>query len=114
MIVIYRVTDKKVRMTKAAIAAMEDKLCKSRIDRDGIVELFTTGQFNELKLLPTEYHNAPRLRIKHKTSEAFGYVVKPEDLGRTGRADQSVANSIRLWIVQNIGIDPKAFMIVSE
>lgn len=115
MIVIYRVTERKLpKVTKAAKVEMERKLATSRVNRPAIVDLFTSGAFDTLPTLPTEYRNAPRLRVVDGTAASHGWIVPSDDLGRTGRADQSVANSIRLWITKNLSVDPAAFAIVCE
>lgn len=116
-IVIYRSTDAKpVRITKAKAAAIAERLACARIQRPSLADLFLTGAFYSLAPLDSAERTTPALRQHRGTAKAKGYVVPAEELGRTGRADQSVANSIRLWLTKNLGdaLRPEDLTVVSE
>lgn len=113
VITIYKLTDKAVKMTKADKVAMERRLAVSRVNREAIVELFVSGQFNSLPTLPMEYRNSPALRTLDKIPASHGFIVPEASVGRKG-VSQSQANSIRLWITKNLNVDPAVFGIMVD
>mgnify|MGYP003338799100 CR=1 FL=1 len=47
-----------------------------------------------------------------RRAEAVGWIVPESCLGRVGVPSASVAESIRLWIKKNIGIDSETFSVI--
>lgn len=78
------------------------------------VEAFLRDGFYNLPALPTKVIDNKGLRLlKHRQD---GWVVPVGSLGRSGRADRSAVESIRLWIAQNMGhvVNPDHLAIVVQ
>lgn len=115
MLVIYRTDEKKAKkFTKAKKVEVEEAMATARVQRPELVEFFVTAAINELPVLPEQYRNAPRLRTLHKTADKYGWVVPASNCGRAVEVNQSTANSVRLWIKKNLGVDGSQFMLVVE
>lgn len=110
-LVIYRLANVKA-LTKAQKADIDRNMATARVTRDDIVNLFVSGDFKLLPILPVEYRNAPKLRRHDGVAKSHGYIVPLRNLGRPGTAN--VEQSVRLWIVKNLGIDPSAFQTSLE
>lgn len=115
IIVIYRTSDRKPRpLTKAQKLAIEEKLATARIQRPELLDFFMANTLATMEPLPEQYRNAPRLRTLHKTAKKYGWIVPVSCYGRGAAPTQSMVNSIRLWVKQNVGIDGDQFMLVIE
>lgn len=116
-IVIYRASDAKApRSNKAERAEADERLAIARVRRDSVADLFTSGAFYRMDPLTPAERTTPALRAHRGTAAAKGFVVPAEDLGRTGREDQSVANSLRLWVTKNLApyVRPSDLTVVFE
>jgi hypothetical protein len=100
-------------MTKAQLAsALKDIHRKVRVNRDTLTKFMLDGSFNKLPVYPQSTIDSPYKRWKEGVK---GYEISADDLGRVGEPSQSVANSIRLWVKQNLaeyGINPDAISVV--
>jgi len=116
-IVIYRASDAKApRSTKAERAEADERLAIARVSRDAVADLFISGAFYRLPVIEPAERTTPALRAHRGTAAAKGFIVPAEDLGRNHREDQSVANSIRLWITKNLSpyVRPTDLTVVYE
>jgi len=116
-IVVYLSHEAKApRITKAKAAAIAERLACARIQRPDVAELFLSGAFYDLAPLDPAERTTPALRAHRGTAKAKGWIIPADQLGRTGRADQSVANSIRLWITKNMAeaVRPADLTVVAE
>lgn len=111
-IVIYRRQDAKVkRLGKNQLAETVKRVNrKTRVKRDNVVSFFLEGGFNNLPVTPQSVIDSPYRR----EDEAKGWEIPAEDLGRIGEATPSAAESIRLWVKQNLGdyVNPDAVSVV--
>lgn len=115
MLVIYRTDDKKAKpFSKKRQVEVEEALATARVQRPDLVEYFSTAAINKLPVLPEQYRNAPRLRALHKTAKKYGWIVPASNCGRAATINQSTANSVRLWLKKNLGVDGDSFMLVVE
>lgn len=113
-ITIYRRQSVKVkRMGKVQLATALIAIGKrARVNRDALVEFFLCGEFNRLPVTPQSVIDSPVAR-----ENAQGWVLPVDCLGRKGEATASVAESVRLWIKQNLaayGVDPDSVSVVYQ
>ena len=101
-VVIYRKPGKAPRTTKAAKAECLEALeYIARVRRPSVEELFVSGAFFDLpELSPKCIDNRGHRLMRHR---ADGFVVPADSLGRKGTADRAAAQSLLLWIKQNLG-----------
>lgn len=115
-IMIYRRTDcEPVKLTPAQVkkAAADIKKKGARVERPSLVKFLLGGLFSKLKVTPQSIIDSPVQRA----AQGKGWEVPSDSLGRKGAATASQAESIRLWVKQNLtayGIDPDSVSVVLE
>lgn len=88
---------------KVADAIREDVELRCRVQRPHVLDLFLDGEFPKLPAIKSNVIDAPYLRITgRRDGTVSGFPIPTEDLGRVGTPSASVAESIRLWIKQNL------------
>lgn len=98
-----------------ATAVAQRKLATARVNRPSVVAFVMSNGLYNLAPLPREYANAPALRTLDATADRYGFVVPSGDL--KGKAPtQSLANSLRLWVLQNLAgfVRPEDLTVVVE
>jgi hypothetical protein len=116
-IVIYKVGEAKKHPNNATLREqVAENLAKSRVQRPTLAEHFISGEAYKMDTLPSDERSTPALRQHRGSAQRCGFILPTEELGRTGRADRSVANSVRLWIEKNLGpvVNVSDFLIVAE
>jgi hypothetical protein len=86
---------------------------KCRVQRPGLLDHFLSGAFHKQTAIPAQVidNRADRIINHHKD----GWTVPADSLGRNGRVDASTAQSILLWVKQNIPtVDPSEVSVVVE
>lgn len=102
-IVIFRSTEAKAPRTNAAKRdAVAERLAVARVKRPALADLFLSGAFYDLPVLDPAERTTPALRAHRGTADTKGWTLPLDEVGRTGRIDQSVANSVRLWVTKNL------------
>jgi hypothetical protein len=79
----------------------------ARVKRDDIIRFMFGGGFASLPITRQSIIDNPIAR-----AEATGWVIPTTSLGRKGEASQSQAESVRLWIKQNLNIDGEDFAVI--
>lgn len=110
------------RFNDARRAAVADAMATARVRRPSLEAFFLTNEFASLPQTPEsdlratlvlpEPLRSERLRAMVDAGEAWA--VPADSLGRTQRADNSTAESIRLWIKKNLAgnVDSNALAVV--
>lgn len=87
----------------AKISEELDRRC--RVQRPNVVTFLLGGDFGKLPKVSTTVLDSPYQRWKQKQDgKLVGWKVPDSDLGRKqGQPSLSTAESVRLWIKQNLG-----------
>lgn len=80
----------------------------ARVNRDALVRFIFGGEFAALPETRQSIIDNPVRRRE----EAVGWIIPESCLGRVGVPSASVAESIRLWIKKNVGIESETFSII--
>ena len=114
-VVIYRKAGKAPRTSKAVKAEAAEALeFLCRVRRPEVEELFIEGGFWSLPELSTKcVDNRGHRLMKHSHD---GWVVPASSLGRAGTVSKASAQSLLLWVKQNLGawVDSDSVSIVVE
>lgn len=96
------------KLTQARRQAIEDNLATARVRRPELEEFILSDLFRELPATNTTelggmlVQNEP---MRTASLDAIGWEIPYGSLGRTKRADEKTAESIRIWIRDRIGSD---------
>lgn len=113
---IYRKTSSASTRKPAKAAAEKVRTLvglKCRVQRPALLDHFLSGDFHKQPALaPSVVDNRVDRIIEH---HAAGWTVPADSLGRAGVVDASTAQSILLWIKQNVTVvDPSEVSVVVE
>lgn len=98
MIRIYRKAKRTAKPNKAKREAVADALALSRIARPNVVELFTSGDFHRLPVVPPHVIKNPALRRRDHLGD--GWIVPTSDYGRGAREESKLTQQLLLFIVR--------------
>jgi len=98
----FRKEGKRPKVTKAmAIEVAEHLEFMVRVRRPELESFIIDGEFWNLPILSGKcIDNKGHRLMRHKTD---GWAIPTGSLGRSGTVNRSTAQSVRLWIEQNLG-----------
>ena len=85
------------RPTVSLREALAERLAFTRVQRSGIVEFVTSGEFSRLSIVTQAEIDSPQGRAAIAADPTRAWRFPTTEFGRVGKLDRSSVESIRIW-----------------